>query len=215
MLQKELENEFHVHCFNFDGHGGEEIPAEDFSIELFSSQVISYMDAKGIIKASIFGYSMGGFVAVTLAQQFPTRFNAVITLATKFRWEPDIAVRERKLLDPGMIETKVPQFAEELKQRHSEKNWKKLLEKTSQMLGHLGNQFYAPDNFKDVGVPVLVLLGDKDKMVTLEETIGMYRSLPNGSLCILAGTGHQIEKMDFRRLASEIRVFLARNPVGN
>ena len=208
-LQKELQDEFEVHCFNFSGHGGEEMPAEDFSMQLFSRQVLSYMDDREILNASVFGYSMGGFVALTMAEEFPSRFKAIITLGTKFRWDPDIAAREMKMLDPISIEAKVPQFANELRQRHTDKNWKKVLENTSSMLRDLGDQHYGADHFKAVNVPVLIMLGDRDKMVTMEETVGFYRSLPNGSLCILQGTGHQVEKVDLQRIANEVRVFLS------
>lgn len=58
-LSHALAGKFHVHSFNFSGHGGRLFPAEPFSIPLFSNQIMEYMQEKNITAANIFGYSMG------------------------------------------------------------------------------------------------------------------------------------------------------------
>ena len=56
---------------------------------------------------------------------------------------------------------------------------------------------------------VLVSIGDRDKMVSLEETIAAYRAIEGASLLVLPGTKHPIEKVDIHRITSELADFFA------
>src|SRR5262245_9692322 len=103
-LVNELSSDFRVHYFSFTGHGGEPMPEEDFSIELFAKQLLNYLDTSKLEQAHLFGYSMGGYVAMYFARQYPERVIRLITLATKFEWNESIAAREVKMLDPMKLE---------------------------------------------------------------------------------------------------------------
>src|SRR6185436_6771769 len=61
-----LNKEFDIHTLNFPGHGGDEISDEPFSISYFAGEVLKYFDQKNISSLYIFGYSMGGYVALYL-----------------------------------------------------------------------------------------------------------------------------------------------------
>ena len=54
---------------------------------------------------------------------------------------------------------------------------------------------------------VMVGVGDRDKMVSIEETVAAYRQLPNGRLIVLPDTPHPLEKVSQDRLAHEIAEF--------
>ncbi len=62
--------------------------------------------------------------------------------------------------------------------------------------------------YESIEHPVLISIGDKDAMVTLEETIAVYRRLKNANLIVLPNTEHSIEKINFDRINKEIDVFL-------
>ncbi len=208
-LAEELSTSYIVHSFNFAGHGGDNMPEEGFSIELFASQVLQYLDDKRIKKISIFGYSMGGYVAMYLASHHPDRILKVITLATKFHWDESIAEREIKMLDAKKIEEKIPAFAKELQQRHGGQNWQMVLTKTTGLLFSLGkNNVLKTANFASIQIPCLLLLGDRDKMVSLEETVTVFKTLPQGQLGILPVTPHPLEQVNVKRLAFEIGQFV-------
>lgn len=46
-----------------------------------------------------------------------------------------------------------------------------------------------PADLKAIGIPVLVMAGDHD-FTPLDETLEIYRNLPQGQLFILPATGH-------------------------
>ena len=208
-LTRALENEFHVHTFNFSGHGGKPFPDIAFSIPFFCDQITQYMHETGIAQAYIFGYSMGGYAAMHLAKTQPEKVNKLITLATKFHWDDKTATREVKMLDGKTIQEKVPAFAAQLQQRHAPNDWLLLLDKTKELLTHLGEQnCLLPEDYLSITTPSLLLLGDRDKMVTLDETVAVYKQLPNAQLGVLPGTPHAFEQADMSFLAELIGRFI-------
>jgi|SRR6185295_7177985 len=206
-LAAALSHQYIIHTLNFNGHGGEQ-KVDQFSIPLFAEQVQEYLKKNNIDKINIFGYSMGGYVALYVARQYPERIQKIFTLATKFMWTPAIAQQEIKMLDAGKIIEKLPAFAQALEKRHAPNDWKKLLQKTAELMINLGNDPPLNDtDFEKMELPVLVGIGDKDAMVTLEETIQVYRKLKNANLIVLPKTPHPIEKVNVERLAKEIELF--------
>jgi pimeloyl-ACP methyl ester carboxylesterase len=207
-LKTALENDHSVSVLNFSGHGGKPF-APGFSIETFAQELLAFFDQNNIEKADVFGYSMGGYVALQLARTAQERIGKIITLATKFDWTPEIAAREVKMLDPEKIEEKVPAFAEMLALRHAPNDWKEVLRKTAGLMLALGGR-----NLLDVNVlskiphPALICLGDSDQMISMEETRRAAEALPNGKLLIFDQTPHPFEKVDVEKLAAAIRDFL-------
>jgi len=207
-LRQHLPEEISVHSLNFTGHGGVPLPDEPFSIEPFSKDVLTWMDRNNIDRTDIFGYSMGGYVALFLARHYPERVGRIMTLATKFQWDKPTAQREAARLVPEMIEAKLPAFAQQLAHRHSEKNWRVVVERTAAMMTALGeNPTLKEDDLNNIQHQVLVAVGDRDTMVSIEETVAAYRSLPNGQLLILPGTPHPLERVAPDRLSRKIVAF--------
>ncbi|MBN8697209.1 MAG: alpha/beta fold hydrolase [Bacteroidetes bacterium] len=204
-LKLQLNSQFIVHNINFSGHGSEALP-QQFSIEQFAKDVITYLDKHAIQRVNIFGYSMGGYVALYLAKHYPERVKKAMTLATKFLWTAEIAQKEVKMLNPEVIAEKLPAFAKTLESRHQPNDWKVVLQKTAAMMLKLGEQnTLSLTDYSSIDQPVMISIGDKDSMVTLEETIAVYRQLKNAQFMVLPNTQHPIEKVDINRLSAEIR----------
>jgi esterase/lipase len=187
------EKGFTVHTFSFSGHGG--IPFNtSFGIGTFAAELYQFIIAKNLEQPDIFGYSMGGYVALFLAAEKSQLIGKIATLATKFDWTPDGAVKEAAMLHPETILDKVPRFAETLQQRHGSDQWTVLLEKTATMMKELGGQPLLDNTiYATIPTPVLLGVGDRDNMVSLDETRAVFQALPNASLYVLPATRHPVE----------------------
>jgi pimeloyl-ACP methyl ester carboxylesterase len=203
-LQKVLKENYNVYSFNFSGHGAENFK-QSFNIEQFTEDTLSFISSKGLCDVSIFGYSMGGYVALYLAKHHPEKVNKIITLGTKFKWAPDIADKEVKMLNADLIEAKIPAFAKALSVRHGAENWKTLLIKTAGMMVEMGekNPLLLSD-YQTIKTPCSLMLAENDEMVTLKETIEVAEALPNSTFITLPNSKHPIEKVDLEALLKEI-----------
>lgn len=187
--------------FDFPGHGGKAFPAEAFSIRMFAESVLQWMDEKQIAKADFFGYSMGGYVALYLARHYPGRVGKIMTLGTKFAWDETTSAKEVKMLDPGKIAEKVPEFAAALEKRHAPLDWKELLSRTASMMLALGKNPELNDaDFAEIKTPVLLTVGDSDTMVGIEETLYVFRKIGGAQFAVHPGTPHPIEQVEVERL---------------
>ncbi len=202
-----LDNQFNIHLLNFSGHGGEAFK-ENFNIPQFAEDVLAYLKQQKIESIDIFGYSMGGYVALYLAKNHPVKVGKIITLGTKLSWTPDIAAKETKMLVADKIEEKIPAFATILKDRHHPNNWKIVLEKTANMMIAMGNKNVLKDeDYKLIQHTIKLLLADKDEMVTYEETNHVADLLPQATFELLPNSKHPIEKVDIDALSGIIRAF--------
>lgn len=196
-----------MRALNFSGHGGRPF-ADRFDAVQFAGEVLAFMDEEGVEQADLFGYSMGGYVALTLARLHPQRVGRIATLATKFDWTPEGAAREAGLLDPGQLEAKVPQYAEALRRRHGADQWQELLAATAELMLDLGDRpLLVPAILGTIEHVVLCMVGDADRLVSRVETADAAAALPNGRMLVLPDTPHPLEKVDTGRLVEALRGF--------
>lgn len=206
-LETLLSKNLIVHTLNFSGHGGLPVPAGGFSIELFEMDVLNYLNKKEIDSVNIFGYSMGGYVALYLSLKHPHRIKSIFTLATKFDWSTESTAREIKLLSPETMERKIPSFVKTLQERHAPTEWRNVVQQTANMMQLLSKKPLSEKDFQKIEIPVRLAVGDCDQMVSINETEKVYRSLKEGSLLVLPSTQHPYEKIDITRLTNELKAF--------
>lgn len=207
-LKELLSNKFQIHTFNFEGHG-DHSSDKDYSIDLFTQNVVDFMQEHHLESAHLFGYSMGGYVALNLAHKHPQLVDKIVTLGTKFAWDKATAEKEMKLLNPEKIAKKAPAFAQMLEAIHSQNDWKNVVQKTAHMMYVLGTGAkIKAATFTQIEQAVLICIGDQDHMVSIEESKETADLLPNGSIKIIEGFKHPMEKIDLDKLGSIIVDFI-------
>jgi len=206
-LKEKLSSSYHCHSLDFFGHGQSSF-SDQFGIDAFANQVTDYVRQYELEGCHVFGYSMGGYVALFAEHAEPGLFSSIMTLGTKFNWTPESSKREASLLDPAKIEEKVPDYADSLKKMHGDK-WIELCEKTAEMMRYLGDMpLLTSLTLSEIKLPVRLCIGDSDKMVTLEETMLSFRQLAQGSFLVMPTTPHPIEQVNMDRLAYKIEKFV-------
>ncbi len=204
-IAEQLKSHFTVHSFDFDGHGAKSVTESEYSIETFAQNLQDFMRENGIQQPLIFGYSMGGYVALKLESQNPGSFEKLVTLGTKFDWTPESAEKESKMLNAEKIEEKVPAFAGYLKSLHGEDEWKNVLGKTAQMMLNLGNKpALTNDDFAKITLPVQLLRGSKDVMVSEAETTKVQEQLPHADYLEIAEWQHPINQVPSKELIQQL-----------
>jgi pimeloyl-ACP methyl ester carboxylesterase len=209
-LAEALQPAFHIHQLDFEGHGNAAPRGRTFRVQHFGENVIDLIDSLGLERVRLFGYSMGGYVAVHLAMTRPDRIDRVATLGTKFRWDPATAARDVARLNPDTIRAKVPRFADTLAARHDGAGgWERVLADTADLLRELGdNPLLTDATLAAITQPVRVIVGDQDTTVSVEESTTIARTLAAGSLTVLPDTPHPVEQVKVDVLARVLVEFL-------
>ncbi|WP_317899705.1 alpha/beta fold hydrolase [Aurantibacillus circumpalustris] len=199
--------DFNVYTFSFSGHSKTAFNS-NFGIEQFSDELNDFIIQNALKRPDIFGYSMGGYVAMYLASKQKDFIGKIITLGTKFNWSNETVEKETKMLNPDTILAKVPAFAKLLEEKHGE-HWKTLALKTAGMMKEIGEKaFLNDDNLKALETSILLGLADRDQMVTLDETRNVFTQLPNAAMYMLPQSKHQIESVDTDLLGRLIKDFI-------
>ncbi|HEU4718513.1 MAG TPA: alpha/beta hydrolase [Bacteroidia bacterium] len=190
--------------FDFPGHGCKAAEDAEFSIPYFANALLAWMEEKNVVQPDVFGYSMGGYVALYIASHFPGKLGKIVTLGTKFSWSGETALKEVKMLDPEKIKEKVPAFAAALEKRHSPGDWKTVLSKTTGMMLELGRDpALKKQDFLRIATPVLLTVGGKDTMVGREETEEVHRLVAGSQLHVFRDTPHPVEMIDAALVSRE------------
>jgi pimeloyl-ACP methyl ester carboxylesterase len=191
-----LSAHFRIHKILFHGHGETSVPAEGIRMSGYVEQLRQYCEEHALQEVDIFGYSMGGYVALTYALQYPGRVSSILTLATKLNWTEEGAIKESKMLNPGVIAEKVPKYAAQLAMMHGAAQWKELLPAIAGMMVDLGKEpLLNTENYAGINTKVQLMVGDKDVMVTLDETLQAAKAIPEARLAVLPNTKHPIEQV--------------------
>jgi esterase/lipase len=196
-----------AHSLSFSGHGTTPFSA-GFGIDQFAKELEDFILKNSLKDVSVFGYSMGGFVALHLATQKPELIDKIVTLGTKFNWSKETVDKETKLLDPEIMIQKIPAYTKLLEAKHGQQ-WKELVVKTADMMKQMGERnFLDAESLRKINSQTLIGIADKDQMVGLDETVSVYKALPAGCMYMLPNTKHQMESVNIGILSRIILDFI-------
>lgn len=209
-----LESLGDVHNVELPGHGQTPLPAgSDFSIDTFTDALalaIGRASHDATVKRFVFGYSMGGYVALALEANRPGTFAGILTLGTKFAWTPALALRDGSRLNADIIAEKVPKFATALEERHRNTGgWKLVLDRTANLLVQLGDKpILTRQSLGGVQARTCIAVGERDDTVSADEAREYAGYVPNARAEVLPDTPHSIERVSAEAIAEQMRTLI-------
>lgn len=178
------------------GHGRTANPTGSLSYRLLADDMAAFVQALALDKPLICGYSDGGQVALEIGMRYPELPQALVVGGAWFKFTESYRAMTRALfgdeqspdVDTEKFERENPSWAAGLQQSYGAEGWKTFLKQLKPMWASPLN--YALDDFAQVVAPTLVLVGDRDEVVPIEEAAEMYRLLSNAELVVLPGADH-------------------------
>lgn len=202
-LENHLSEYLQVWTMDFEGHGTNS-SNNAFSIELFAQNTLACIQQHQLEGCTVFGYSMGGYVALHLEQMNPGIFERIVTLGTKFDWNEAQAEKEAGFLNPDQMDINVPAYVSYLKKLHGDA-WRNVVEKTALMMRNMGaNPPLRDADFKQINTPVILLRGTKDRMVSEEETKHVSEALNHATHIEIEHWQHPIDRIEVDALAKQL-----------
>ncbi|MDP0500607.1 MAG: alpha/beta fold hydrolase [Verrucomicrobiota bacterium JB022] len=199
---------YNVYAPDLPGLGASTREVPDYSIKAHALYTLEFMDALGIERAHVVGYSMGGGPALILAEMVPERVKSIVMLSSIGvqeyelfgRYDINHAVHGFQLAFFWLLQEAVPHFG-----------W---LDDFPLNLSYARN-FYDTDQrplrriLSHYHGPMLILQGTEDTLVPPEAAEEHHRLVPQSELHLLPG-GH-IMLMQQPEVVGELcREFFAR-----
>jgi pimeloyl-ACP methyl ester carboxylesterase len=181
------------------GHGKTNNPTGKFSYRLMADDVAAFVQALSLTKPLVCGYSDGGQIALEIGMCYPNLAAALVVGAAWYKFSKTYlnALTAFGFEGPGAVNIEQlqranPDWVEVLKTEHSHADdpeyWQTLLKQISTMWWTPLD--YTVKDFQKIAEPVLILMGDKDGTIPVEQAVEMYQLIPNAALAILPNATH-------------------------
>ena len=194
-----------------------------YTVEDMAADAVAVLDGYGISGAHIAGMSLGGYLAQLIGLKYPDRVQTLTLVASEALEQPD---PKTPGIDPAVLDYHARASTLDWANRQSVIEyqtgaWRLLtgsahpfleddiralatedLDRTpspmsafnhaglSQPTGWLGR-------LVELQVPVLVIHGTEDQVVSYEHALTLQRKIPGATLITLRGTGHELHRFDW------------------
>lgn len=115
---------------------------------------------------------------------------------------------------PGQInfeqaEKNIPQLINQWQTEHvqSPSHWKELVTQLS--FGMLNPTLPAEDDLKQITLPTLIIWGDRDQFLPVENAIELYRLIPSSQLAIVPNADHFVSRIRVELFAQLVEEFIS------
>ena len=185
------------------GHGGSERPDSGYTMRDMAADVVGFMDAMKLSRATIVGHSMGSLVAREVAALAPSRVTALVlvgapgtgdnqaikelsaavyamgdSIPRSFAHEFQVSTVYRPIA-PEFLETAVDESM-----RLPPKAWREIVTALPKTV--------APSALNAVSFPTLIVWGAQDTYFPRNEQDLLVRSIPNARLVVYESVGHAV-----------------------
>lgn len=204
LIGNQLSNKYKVIYYEIPGHGERSHLLHQLKLGSITTDFLNFLNKKG--SSYIFGFSLGGYLALSAAHEDATNIKGIVTLGTKFNWNPAIAKKEAQQLELNFIKEKAAGFYSYLKKIHRD-HLPDLAHQTQQFMLTLGSvPTITPESVTHIKVPVRLMRGGKDRMVTKEETKAIQKALRNGTYFEIPSFIHPIGFLNPKLVANAVKV---------
>ena len=183
---------FHVHLPDLPGHGSS--PLEDpssYSRETLVSAIEDLVEQLGP-QVHLGGFSMGGHTALALVERRPDVVRSLVLVGVSIR-EHDGLKGWRELFHPDELARQYPFWAKTLSKIHSplggEDAWRDVCLRDSKGL----RVDVDPERLAAVEAPVLLMRGDRDTTVELEQYAELRATFANSEEAVIPAGGHDVQ----------------------
>jgi pimeloyl-ACP methyl ester carboxylesterase len=168
-----------VYALEFQGHGRTTDIDRPITYQNLADDVAAFMNAVGLQKADVLGYSMGAIAGLQLAIRHPAKVNKLVAASVAYDlegWQPEF-----KAVIPTMTVEMIVQMPMAKEYPKLAANPKGFPELARKLIALEKEPMAWESEVKALKTPVLIIAGDAD-VATLEHTVKMFRLLGGGAM---------------------------------
>ena len=181
-----------------------DVPGAPYSVETMTADCLAVLDAAGVQRAHVIGYSMGGLIAQELAVTAPDRVRSLLLVATHAGaahavWDPEAIafLSSRGEMTPRQAaEASVPfNYAPDTPRERMEEDWAVRLPLAATPAGYLAqlmgtSTWSGLERLGDIAAPTRVLHGDLDRLVPPANGAMIAERVAGAELVTVRGANH-------------------------
>ena len=188
------------------GFGRSPLPPKGFTLEDHARDVADCMDVHMIPRSVVCGFSMGGYVALALAAMFPRKIMGLVLVDTRAAADSEQGRQARtanaeRALSEGMTflaDDMLFKLLAESTLRDdaalSRKVWSLMVDQRREGMAAallaMRDRPSRADAVRGLECPVLVVVGEHDRLTPPAEAEAMAAGIPGTSVAIVPGAGH-------------------------
>lgn len=225
-----LSEKFHVYAYDLRGCGCSEKPRYDYSINNFTNDLKNFMDYYKIDKAILIGNSLGGEIALNMVIKYPDRVSKLILIdssgcrmnmkksnslvklsrlsqmprfltfflnKTIIKYISRILLVNHKIIDDEFINAYYCAFRDRCG-----------IDGFISLTRNLSYTEFSYEKVKYIQKPTLVIWGEKDRLISVEDAYKITQDISNSKLVIFPNCGHGAQEECSERLINEITNFV-------
>ena len=196
-----------------------------YTLEDMAGDAVALLDAIGIRSAHVVGVSMGGFIAQIVALDHPDRVATLTLIMSGPNGDDQVPPTDEARVvllapDPGSIEQRIElglwakqklvgpadpfdapyeraRIVRALQRAYHPAGFVRQLQAIAGASGRL-------ERLRHLGVPALVIHGDADILVPVENGRNLASAIPGARLVEIEGMGHDVPRRVWEQIADEI-----------
>ena len=181
-------------------HGRTDNPAGEFSFPLLAQDIALFIQALGLQKPLVVGYSNGGQTALHMAMTYPGLVRGYMvggifnSMTDEWRqmMQGVLGIEGSGIVDTERVIQEHPEVVRSLQEKHDAFRepgyWKSLLIQTSQCWWD--PPVHTQADLAKIVDPVLFWCGDRDVLCPPEQSLEMYRMVNQAELAVIPNADH-------------------------
>lgn len=188
----------------------------------FADDALGVLDAFGVGKAHLFGFSLGGGVSQVIAEDNPDRVSSLIQMSTTpigpYRDEPNLAPMSGELLNrfisigngvdfskktdvvPMLVNhlrlcsSPAHAFDEAAETAKAERAFDRTINIQASFVNHgpMAHTRWPRERLPEIKAPTLVIHGEDDLVIPFPHAVALKNEIPGAELLSLKGVGHEL-----------------------
>lgn len=224
-----LAENHHVIMMDNRGTGRSDKPDIPYTMDMMAADIYGLLNALGVEKAHVMGFSMGGAITQTFGMNYPEIVESLILCGASAGGQHSISSDPQVQMDLALIANPLPEMTERdrtikllyllYSKEYVEANLEELvadetysdhptpsfaLMNQSAAIGTMSTYQHLPE----MKMPVLVLTGEDDVLVPPENSEKIASRIPNSNLVKIPGCGHGFLKQKTDEAISHVLTFL-------
>lgn len=211
---------YQVYAVDLLGFGKSDRPDVDYSIALQTEILYGFFESLQLERADMGGWSMGGWVALKFALEYPERLRRVFVVNSagiSFDFPFGAGLFQPKTVEQAerLLALLSPQA--HLIPRFVARDLMREMQPTRPVVQRIMKSMLAGGDLLEgklhqIQVPVLIVWGKQDALIPVLCGKEMHRQIPNSVLAIFDGCGHLLPAESSERLLPEALRFLQAEP---